>query len=70
MKGMKRIAGAALAAFAAVALVACGDQATEGGGTLDGTLVIKGAGATFPQPLYERWIETYRKEHSDVVFTY
>jgi phosphate transport system substrate-binding protein len=31
---------------------------------------ISGAGATFPAPLYKRWIEEYRKLHEDVVISY
>jgi phosphate transport system substrate-binding protein len=31
---------------------------------------IRGAGATFPAPLYEKWIETYRRMHPDVRITY
>ncbi|MGO9569292.1 MAG: phosphate ABC transporter substrate-binding protein PstS [Desulfomonilaceae bacterium] len=31
---------------------------------------ISGAGATFPAPVYKRWIEEYRKTHEDVVINY
>ncbi len=31
---------------------------------------ISGAGATFPAPLYRRWIEEYRKTREDVVISY
>jgi phosphate transport system substrate-binding protein len=34
------------------------------------TVTLRGAGATFPAPLYERWIQTYRRDHPDVVITY
>jgi phosphate transport system substrate-binding protein len=33
-------------------------------------LELRGAGATFPAPLYEKWIQTYRRENPDVVITY
>jgi phosphate transport system substrate-binding protein len=33
-------------------------------------LHIHGAGATFPQPLYKKWIEEYQKEHPDVSISY
>ena len=33
-------------------------------------VAIRGAGATFPAPLYERWIQTHRKTQPDVVITY
>jgi phosphate transport system substrate-binding protein len=31
---------------------------------------LQGAGATFPQPLYERWVSEYQKAHSDVKIDY
>src|SRR5208283_4955766 len=31
---------------------------------------ISGAGATFPAPLYKKWIEEYRNAHEDVVVNY
>ena len=31
---------------------------------------IEGAGATFPQPLYERWVGEYQKLHGDVKIDY
>src|SRR4030095_5458769 len=34
------------------------------------TLTLRGAGATFPAPLYEKWIQAYRRENPDVVITY
>jgi phosphate transport system substrate-binding protein len=33
-------------------------------------IVLRGAGATLPAPLYERWIQTYRREHPDVAIRY
>ncbi len=35
-----------------------------------GRLTIRGAGATFPKPLYEKWIGIYGERESDVVFEY
>lgn len=31
---------------------------------------IQGAGATFPQPLYERWVGEYQKLHTDIKIDY
>src|SRR5215469_5919069 len=31
---------------------------------------LQGAGATFPQPLYERWVGEYQKLHPDVKIDY
>ena len=35
-----------------------------------GELWLKGAGATFPAPLYKRWIEAYEKGHPGTSLTY
>ncbi len=32
--------------------------------------VLKGAGATFPYPVYAKWLMNYRRENPDVVITY
>lgn len=32
--------------------------------------VINGAGATFPNPIYQKWFSEYHNEHSDVQFNY
>ena len=52
-----------------VGLQACAERQDEAKiGT--GALSIKGAGATFPAPLYEKWMEIYAKEHPEVSFSY
>jgi phosphate transport system substrate-binding protein len=33
-------------------------------------MVVRGAGATLPAPLYERWILVYRERHPEAVITY
>jgi phosphate transport system substrate-binding protein len=35
-----------------------------------GVLQIRGAGATFPAPLYKKWLEAYMKQHPDVLLHY
>jgi len=34
------------------------------------TLILRGAGATFPAPLYEKWIQAYQREHAEVSILY
>jgi phosphate transport system substrate-binding protein len=34
------------------------------------TVTLRGAGATLPAPLYEKWIQAYRKENPDTVIAY
>jgi phosphate transport system substrate-binding protein len=33
-------------------------------------VTVRGAGATFPAPLYEKWIMTFRRQHPDLAITY
>ncbi|SPF33402.1 Phosphate-binding protein [Syntrophobacter sp. SbD1] len=35
-----------------------------------GSVLLKGAGATFPAPLYEKWFGLYRGSHPDIVVKY
>jgi phosphate transport system substrate-binding protein len=35
-----------------------------------GTMHIHGAGATFPAPLYKKWIEEYQKRRPEVMVSY
>jgi phosphate transport system substrate-binding protein len=35
-----------------------------------GPVVLKGAGATFPYPVYEKWLTNYRREHPNLEITY
>ena len=35
-----------------------------------GVLQLHGAGATFPAPLYKKWLEEYQKQHPDVQLSY
>ncbi len=36
----------------------------------DEMIALRGAGATFPAPLYKRWIEAYEKDHPHVALSY
>ena len=33
-------------------------------------LLINGAGATFPYPIYSKWFDEYHKSHPDLQFNY
>jgi phosphate transport system substrate-binding protein len=54
---MKKLIAAAALAFAGTALAA-------------DSLLINGAGATFPAPLYTKWFSDYHKMHGDLAFNY
>ncbi len=48
-------------------LVSCQRKVEEPGPP---QIKISGAGATFPAPLYKKWIEEYQKAHKDVAINY
>ncbi len=54
--------------LAAVALALCSTWAA--GAARADSLVITGAGATFPYPLYSKWFDAYAKVDSSVRFNY
>lgn len=62
--------GAVAAALLTALLASCTDKPAQTGGAAEPALVIEGAGATFPQPLYNRWIKEYGKDRPDLVFRY
>jgi phosphate transport system substrate-binding protein len=39
-------------------------------GAAVGALQLQGAGATFPAPLYKKWLEVYQKQHPEVQLSY
>ena len=47
--------------------VACSPKDT---GTTAGAVQLQGAGATFPNPLYQKWLSEYGKLHADVKIDY
>lgn len=52
-------------------LSGCGqDENDKKSVTSDGIVHLSGAGATFPAPLYKKWIEEYQKINKDVVISY
>lgn len=61
---------AATAVFVSILLTACGGESTETTTDSPTGLQITGAGATFPEPLYQEWIRRYNKEQSEAHFVY
>lgn len=51
--------------IAALALAACG-----GNGGSSSEIRLQGAGATFPNPLYQKWVSEYGKQHPNVKIDY
>jgi phosphate transport system substrate-binding protein len=70
---MKRLSGltkALLMLFAVGLLTACEQAEEVAEQVAPGVLAVQGAGATFPEPLYKRWIEEYHKSEPGVKFEY
>src|ERR1043166_4913269 len=49
--------------------LACSDNAAKQRSAA-GALQLRGAGATFPAPLYKKWLEEYQKQHPEVQLSY
>jgi phosphate transport system substrate-binding protein len=56
----------ALVSFVALAAACSGQRGAAGGGAIK----LQGAGATFPNPLYQKWLSDYGKAHPDVNIDY
>lgn len=60
-----------VACFSALALlvvsIACNGG---GGGSSNGSVSLQGAGATFPNPLYQKWLSEYGKVHPNIRIDY
>src|SRR5262245_46316796 len=52
----------------ALAIASCGGPTTKQ--VAEGQVELRGAGATFPAPLYKQWIEEFGKAHADIVVSY
>ena len=61
---VSRIIAVVLGVILSVSLVSCGG----GGGSTE--VRLQGAGATFPNPLYQKWLSEYGKVHSNVKIDY
>jgi phosphate transport system substrate-binding protein len=51
-------------------LTAIHDAAPATGRPAQNIRILKAAGATFPAPLYQAWIESFREHHPDIQITY
>jgi len=62
----------AVAVLSAAALNCCSssDRKAETIKAPAGGILLRGAGATFPAPLYKRWFESYQKDHDKTVVSY
>jgi phosphate transport system substrate-binding protein len=69
MSAVRRTALLLLLVGLACAGVSCG-PANTGPILPPPAVAIRGAGATFPAPLYQRWIAEYTKLHDDVAISY
>src|ERR1043165_8371662 len=61
---LSRFTTLAAIAVLSIALIGCG------GGGSSSEVRLQGAGATFPNPLYQKWISEYGKAHANVKIDY
>lgn len=68
----RRAAFALLTTFCLAFVFACsgGGGTGPGGGPAGGAVNLRGAGATFPNPLYQKWTSEYGKAHPDIRIDY
>jgi phosphate transport system substrate-binding protein len=59
-----------LVSFAALAVACSGERGGAGPGGGGGTVRLQGAGATFPNPLYQKWLSEYGKANPAVRIDY
>jgi phosphate transport system substrate-binding protein len=62
----RTVAAFLAAALSALALGACTSSSTTSGGEIR----LTGAGASFPNPIYQKWFSEYNKAHTDTKFDY
>src|SRR5882762_8160997 len=60
----------ALSSLLAFTLAACSACSPKGPNADGGTIHLQGAGATFPNPLYQKWLSEYGKLHPNVRIDY
>ncbi len=60
----------ALLAVSLSALTFVGCSGTAGGPDAGGEIRLTGAGATFPNPIYQKWFSEYNKMHPNLKFDY
>jgi phosphate transport system substrate-binding protein len=67
-----RAAAALLTTFGLAFALACSGAGGPGpgGGTAGGAVNLRGAGASFPNPLYQKWLSEYGKAHPDIKIDY
>jgi phosphate transport system substrate-binding protein len=66
-KSPRIIAVVLLTSFALLALACSG---SGGSGSNGGAISLQGAGATFPNPLYQKWVSEYGKLHTNIHIDY
>jgi phosphate transport system substrate-binding protein len=57
-------------AVVAVALAACNPSGPNSAGSASATIALQGAGATFPNPLYQKWLSEYGKLNPNIRIDY
>lgn len=66
----RRALFAALVSIAAALALACGNSNDNNTTNNSGAVRLQGAGATFPNPLYQKWLSEYKKVNSSASVDY
>ena len=67
----RRAASALVTTFCLAFVFACsGNPAARPGGGGGGAVNLRGAGASFPNPLYQKWLSEYGQAHPDIRIDY
>src|ERR1700692_356845 len=67
---IKAARAGSLIAFLVIAVFAFACSGGSGPGGAGGSIALQGAGATFPNPLYQKWLSEYGKLHANVRIDY
>jgi phosphate transport system substrate-binding protein len=60
----------AAAVLLGVILAGCNSSNPSASSKHEGTVLVNGAGATFPYPIYAKWFDEYHKLHPDIQINY
>lgn len=70
MKKLHRITWIFTLALISIVLISCSKEPVVDQQSPDAGVHVQGAGATFPEPLYQEWIKEYGKAQPDIAFSY
>jgi phosphate transport system substrate-binding protein len=70
IRSVRVIAVSVIAGIFLLSLAGCGGNSSSAGGGPNSEIKLQGAGATFPNPLYQKWFSEYNKITPNAKFDY